>query len=97
MTAFDEVRRLASEVAIHLASARDEPNADVASGFRETAGDYRAKANHLLAGAPLEVLSRVYGWGLLVGVDPTGLAVFHPDSRDSTVTVPMVYLREPAR
>lgn len=97
MTAFAEVRRLASEVAINLASARDEPNPEVAAGFREAAGDYWAKANLLLAGAPLEVLSREYGWGLLVGVDEDGLAVFHPDDLDGTVTVPMAYLREPAR
>jgi hypothetical protein len=95
VTTFDEVRRLAAEVAIHRAAARDEPDGELSLGFREAASEYRAEANRLLDNKPLETYSAEHGPGILVGVDHYGQAVFHPDSMDTTVTVPMTELREP--
>jgi hypothetical protein len=95
MTTFDEVRRLVSEVAIHRAAARDELDGELSLGFGIAARRYRAEANRLLANKPLETYSAGYGPGILVGVDHYGQAVFHPDSMDTTVTVPMTELREP--
>jgi hypothetical protein len=97
VTTFDEVRRLAAEVAIARRAGRDATGGELRLRFSDEADECREQAMRLLLGQPIEVFSAVYGPGVLEGVDHRdGRAVIFPAALPNTMTVPFRDLREPA-
>jgi hypothetical protein len=94
VTTLEEIRRLATEASNAMHDGKFERDAALAVALRRTAHAIRAEANDKLRDEPLEVTEPTYGHGVLVGVNPSGWGVFHPDGMDTTVPVDLDALRE---
>jgi hypothetical protein len=97
VTSLNDVAYLIAEAHVNLREAVNEPLGEIAVEFREAALGFYAQANKLLQGEPLEGRHPVYGTGILVGVNQSGCALFHPDFSDRPLEVDVFELREVVR
>lgn len=96
MTSLEHVRQVVLQGQSNLVAAGLARLGDEAISLRQAAEHFYAEADRLLQGEPLESVHPGHGPGILVGVNQSGWALFHPDNADHPFTVDVFELREVA-
>jgi hypothetical protein len=89
-----DVTSLIGEAHVCLTEAGGDCPEGLAAEYRRDALAFYAAAHDMLQGQPLEARHPVYGTGILVGVNQSGRALFHPDNADHPFEVDVFALRE---
>jgi hypothetical protein len=96
MTTLEDVGKLVLAGRANLGAANLARLGDDAAALRQAAEYHYAQADTMLQGEPLESVHPGYGTGILVGVNQSGWALFHPDNADHPFPVDVFELREVA-
>lgn len=94
MTTLADIRRLVLAGKTNAMAARSALLDEDAAALRQDEQHFYVEADLKLQGEPLESRHPVYGTGILVGVNQSGWALFHPDSSDRPFPVDAFELRE---